>query len=176
MADVLVLNDDIGLNNVLWSQAEGLPAERCNQSVLTLLANSKDIDIQVIARTQELNRLAQLVVEAVVEGHSRVAGQPAMRRKGSVFRPVIRQGRGIALHVASLARCEVRGIEGERIALGKLGLLPLVVSRERANELVVVKGCGQICLVAGCAEFRLVQEVVHHGFGMPLRVTKDLVE
>ena len=46
---------------------------------------------------------------------------------------------GVALHVAALAGGEVRGVEGQRIALRKLRVLPLVIRGKSANPLVVVE-------------------------------------
>jgi len=89
---------------------------------------------------------------------------------------VFRQRGGGALHVAALATGEVCGVEGERIALRELGLLPLVVGGESANELVVVERFGQIGLVAGGAKLRCMQKIRHDRFGVALGMAQYLIE
>src|ERR1700684_3035255 len=99
-----------------------------------------------------------------------------MRGEGTILGAVFGERNGITLHVASLAGLEVSRIESKRIALRKLGLLPLVISRKCTNELIVVERRRQVGLVTCGAKLRRMQEVVHHGLGVPFGMAKNLGE
>ena len=75
--------------------------------------------------------------------------------------------------MAALAGGNVGCVEGQGIAIGELGALPFVVGSECANPLIVVQCWRQICLVASGAEFRCVVNILHDGFGVPVKVRKN---
>ena len=81
-----------------------------------------------------------------------------------------------SLHMASLATGKVSCIKRERVALGKLRTLPLVIGRKGTNEFVIVERLGQVCFMARRAELRRMQQVRHDRLRMPLRMTKNLFE
>lgn len=176
MSDILILNHDIGFDHIAGGQVKSDPSQRGDEFVAANLPDGEDIDVEKVARAQKLDGLFQLLVKAIVIRNSGVAGQPAVRYKRAVFCSVVRQGNGRALHVASLAGGEIRGVKGERIALREFGLLPFIESGEGANEFVIVQRGGQVSLVAGGAELRIVQKVVHDGLGVALGMAKDHIE
>src|SRR5260370_37931170 len=107
MADVLVLNHNHGLHHFARRQREGPRAERRNHLAVAALAESEDIDVEIVPGSQKLDCLFKLLIEAIVERHGGVAGWPAMRNEGAVFRARLREYICGALHVASLARSEI---------------------------------------------------------------------
>ncbi len=97
-----------------------------------------------------------------------------MRSQRAVFRSVIGQTDGLSVHVAALARGEITRIEGKRVALGKLRVLPFVVCGKRANPFIVVELRRQVRLVACGAEFRCGIKVLHHGLSVPVEMCENL--
>src|SRR5208282_4318558 len=99
-----------------------------------------------------------------------------MRRERSALRAIIRQsGRGPA-HVAALTRSEVGRIKSQGVALRELGVLPLIINGEGADELVLVQRIWQVSLVAGGAEFRLPIKRLHYGFGVTFGMFEDFAK
>ena len=76
--------------------------------------------------------------------------------------------------MARLAGFEIRGVEGERILLRKLRVLPLVIGAKRADPLVAVQHRRQIRFVASRAKLGGVIDVLHHRFGVAVGVGQDL--
>jgi hypothetical protein len=91
VADVLVLDHDVGFDGVAGGEAIGNLAQRRDQLVAAGFLEREDVHVEIIARAQKLDGLFQLLVEAVVEGNRGVAGQPAMRNKRAVLRAVVGQ-------------------------------------------------------------------------------------
>ena len=77
-------------------------------------------------------------------------------------------------HVARLTGGEIRSVEGERILLRKLRILPLVERVKGPNPLVAVQHRRQIRLVTGRAKFSFVVDVLHHGLGVAIEMGEDL--
>ena len=93
VADVLVLDHDIGLDRIVRSEAEyGDLAQRSDQlRRRPALPERKDIHVEIVAGAQKLDCLLQLLIEAVIERNGCVAGQPSMRGKGTVLCAVVGQ-------------------------------------------------------------------------------------
>ena len=174
VADVFVLQNDVGLDGFTGVEVERLGAERGDEFAVQSFADGKDIDVEIIAGTKEVNRLFELFAEAVVEGDGGVAGRPAMGDQGTIFGAGLRERGGCALHVAALAGGVVGLVEGERIALRELGILPFVIGGEGANFFVLIQRLGQVGFVTCGAELGLLQEGLHDGFGVTVQVGEDL--
>jgi hypothetical protein len=76
--------------------------------------------------------------------------------------------------VARLAGFEIRGVEGERVLLRKLRILPVVKGAKSADPLIAVQHRWQIRLVASCAKLGAVVDVLHDCFGVAIGVSEDL--
>ena len=99
-----------------------------------------------------------------------------MRRKRSVLRAVVMQSGSFTTHVAVLACSEVRGVKGQRVALGELRVLPLVINGKGADELVIVQRVGQVGLVAGGTEFRRPVKRLHDRLRVTLGMLEDIAK
>ena len=172
--DVLVLDHHPGFNLVLWLHCESPRPQRGNQSTFIADLQREDIHVEKVPGLEEIGSFRQLLVEPVVERHRGIPRLPTVRDERPILRSRLGQsGRG-ALHVAILAGGKFGGIEGERIALGKLRILPLVVGGKRANPLVFVQQRRQVGFVAGRAELRLVVNILHHSFRVPVEMRQNL--
>ena len=176
VTDVFVLDDDVGGDDAVWLKLKGNGAEGRDHVVIAGFFQSENVDVEVIAGFEELDRFLELLVEAVVVGNCGVSGEPAMRGEGAALGAVVVEDGWRATHVAALARSEVSGIKSERVALGEFGILPFVKDGEGADEFVFVERIGEIGFVAGGAEFRRAIERLHDGFGVTLGMLEDFAE
>src|SRR6202030_2169920 len=132
VADVFILDDDIRFDGVLWLDGEGRGAQGRNQWIPAGELDSKDVHVDVVAGLEQFDCLTELLIEAVVEGNGSISSGPTVRGERVLLCAGFRQDIRRTLHVASLAGGEVSRVEGERISLGELRLLPLVKSGEGA--------------------------------------------
>src|ERR1700758_2634126 len=116
MTDVLVLNHDEGFDYVTRFQLKRGCTQRSDDWAIPNL-QGEEIDIDVISAFQKVDRLAQLLVETVVERHCCIPGQPAVRSQRAVLGSIIVHADWLPLHVATLAGGEISRIESKRVAL-----------------------------------------------------------
>ncbi len=176
VANILVLDDDECLHHLVWLQAKWDGAKGSDHFVVAGLFQRENVHVEERAALKELNCFLQLLVEAVIERYRRVSRQPAMRRQLPLLRAVVGQSGCCAMHVAVLTWTEVRLVESQRIALGELGVLPLVIDGKSTDELVIVERTRQVGFMAGGTEFRRLIKRLHDGPRVTLRMLQDIAE
>src|SRR5271163_4629860 len=110
VANVFVLDDDIGCHGAVWLKLKGNRAERSDHIVVAGFLEGENIDVKEVAGFEELDRFLELLVKAVVVGNGGVSGKPAMGGEGAAFGAVVGEHGWRATHVAALAGSEVSGI------------------------------------------------------------------
>src|ERR1700691_2039678 len=99
-----------------------------------------------------------------------------MRREQSCLRAVVGQSGRYARHVAALTGGKASRVKGQRITVGELGVLPLVINRKSADELVIVQRTRQVGLMTGGTELRPLIERLHDGLRVTFRMLQDVAE
>jgi hypothetical protein len=85
MTNVFVLDDNVCLNGLAGRETKRLATERRNRLRAVADAKAEDVDVEIIARLEKLDRLIELFVEAVIVGNCRVARGPPMRSESAVL-------------------------------------------------------------------------------------------
>src|SRR5580658_230576 len=78
--------------------------------------------------------------------------------------------------MAALTGGKASRVKGQGITVGELGVLPLVINRKSADELVIVQRTRQVGLMTGGTEFRRLIERLHDGLRVTLRMLQDIAE
>ena len=170
VANVLVLNHNIGLHRLVRLERERSGAQRRDHLPVIHRLQRKDVDVEEVTALEEVDRLGELLIKAVIERNRRVASEPAMRSQLAILGAVVGQGDWGRLHVAVLAGSEVRVVESQRVALRKLRPLPFVIRRKCTNPLIAIKRRRQVRLMARRAKLRRLVDVLHHGLGVPVQI------